>query len=121
MKRPAYKPGNKTYGCNIVFDNDNPKHQFLKGIISDSYAEVNYVWKIEMPDNWYDYSWKGWGDFSVAKYCYIMDVLGYTFDKITTNQENDEAKKKVSAAYKEYKREHGPILDENGNDIFPDE
>ena len=55
VKRPAYKPGNKTYGCNIVFDNDNPKHQFLKGIVSDSYAEVNYVWKIEIPDNWYDY------------------------------------------------------------------
>ena len=82
---------------------------------------MNYVWKIGMPDNWYDYSWQGWGDFSVAKYCYIMDVLGYTFDKITTDQENDEAREKVGAAYEEYKREHGPILDENGNDIFPDE
>lgn len=121
VKRPAYKTGNKTYGCNLVFDNGNPNHQFLKGIVSDSYAEVNYVWKIEMPDNWYTYSWTGWRDFSVAKYCYIMDVLGYTFDKITTYQENDEAMEKVGAAYEEYKREHGPILDENGNDIFPDE
>ena len=50
-----------------------------------------------------------------------MDVLGYTFDKITTYEENDEAMEKVRAAYEEYKREHGPILDENGNDIFPDE
>lgn len=121
VKRPPYKSGNKAYGCNLVFDNQNSSHQFLKGIINDSQTIVNYVWRITQPDNWWDFSWQGWGDFSVSKYCYIMDVLGYTFDKIKSEDDSNSALQKVIAAYKEYKKTHAPIVDDKGNDIFPEE
>ena len=112
---------NKAYGCNLVFDNQNSSHQFLKGIVNDSQTIVNYVWRITQPDNWWDFSWQGWGDFSVPKYCYIMDVLGCTFDKIRSDDDSNSALQKVIAAYKEYKKTHAPIVDDKGNDIFPEE
>ena len=129
VKRPDYKAGRKAYGCNLEFDLDNPNHQFAKGLVEDNTVEVNYVWNITQPETWSDWYWDfGIGDFSVIKYCYMMDVWGKTLDDFVTEDgysyDYDEAYNAVVElvnAYNAYKAEHGPILDENGNDIFPDE
>ena len=42
---------------------------------------------------------------------------GWAYD----DEEADAAIVKLAEAYTKYKAEHGPILDEKGNDIFPDE
>ena len=70
VKRPAYKTGRKTYGCNLEFDLTNPNHQFEKGFVEDNSVEVNYVWDITEPKTWSDWYWLG--DFSPIKYCYMM-------------------------------------------------
>lgn len=128
VKRPAYKTGRKAYGCNLEFDLTNPNHQFEKGFIEDNSVEVNYVWDITEPETWGDWYWLGVGEFSPIKYCYMMDVWGRTLDSFITSdgyayddEEADAAIQQLDAAYKAYKAEHGPILDENGKDIFPDE
>lgn len=61
----------------------------------------------------------GVGEFSPIKYCYMMDVWGRTLDSFITPDGNayddDEANAAIlqlDAAYKAYKAEHGPILDE---------
>ena len=86
------------------------------------------MWSITEPETWGDWYWKGLGDFSPIKYCYIMDVWGRTLDSFITedgwaydDEEADAAIEELDKAYTAYKAEHGPILDENGNDIFPDE
>lgn len=129
VKRPAYQPGSRTYGCNLEFDLSNPSHQFAKGLIEDNSVEVNYEWRITRPETWYDWQYDfGLGDFSPIKYCYMMDVWGRTLDSFITEDgyayDYDEAVAAITQlidAYAAYKAEHGPILDENGNDIFPDE
>ena len=128
VKRPEYKAGRKAYGCNLEFDLANPNHQFAKGLIEEHTVEVNYVWNITEPETWGDWSWKGLGEFSPIKYCYIMDVWGRTLESFITedgwaydDEEADAAIVKLDEAYTKYKAEHGPILDEKGNDIFPDE
>ena len=129
VKRPAYKAGNRAYGCSLEFDVTNPKHQFLKGLVERNSVTVNYVWNITEPEGWADWNYDfGIGSFSAIKYCYMMDVWGKTMDDFITEEgyayDYDEAYNAIVDiinAYNEYKAEHGPILDENGNDIFPDE
>lgn len=129
VKRPAYKPGSRAYGCNLEFDLSNPNHQFAKGLIENNSVEVNYEWNIRRPEAWYDWQYDfGLGEFSPIKYCYMMDVWGRTLDSFITEDgyayDYDEAVAAINQlidAYAAYKAEHGPILDENGNDIFPDE
>lgn len=124
VKRPDYKAGRKAYGCNLEFDLTNPNHQFAKGLVEDNSVEVNYVWNIERPTYWDDW---GFGDYSPIKYCFMMDVWGRTMNSFITEDgyaydydEAVEASNQVVEAYKAYKAEHGPILDENGNDIALD-
>ena len=124
VKYPAYKAGRKIYGCNLEFDLSNPNHQFAKGLVENNSVEVNYVWNIEEPTYWADW---GFGDFSPIKYCFMLDVWGRTMDSFITDygdpfdyDEAVEASNQVVEAYKAYKAEHGPILDENGNDIALD-
>lgn len=129
VKRPDYKTGNRAYGCSLEFDLANPNHHFLKGLVERNSVTVNYVWNITEPETWGDWNdYFGIGAFGAIKYCYMMDVWGKTLDDFITEDgdsfDYDEAYDAIVQlinAYNEYKAEHGPILDENGEDIFPDE
>ena len=67
-------------------------------------------WEIE-PDEW---DWE-WGDYSDAKYMFMMDILGHTSEDV---EDIDADKAKVVDAYANYKAEgNPPILDEDGNEI----
>ena len=109
--RPAVKEGKKLYGCNLEFDLENPAHLFDKGLVEKNRMTFSVTWKLE-PEDWDDWDW---GDYSDAKYMFMMDVLGYTYEDI---EDIDGDKTKITEAYANYKAEgNPPILDKDGNEI----
>ena len=108
--RPEMKKGKNLYGCNLEFDLDNSAHKFDKGLVEKNQIIFSVRWEIE-PDEW---DWE-WGDYSDAKYMFMMDILGHTSEDV---EDIDADKAKVVDAYANYKAEgNPPILDEDGNEI----
>lgn len=100
----------KAYQADICFDLDNPLHQFDPGredkeVLS---LEVHYVIK---RTNWNDYQW---GEYSDAKYFFMMDHFKATIDDIP---ENEDTQKEIYDAYEEYKKNNPPLLDDKGKEI----
>lgn len=111
INRPAVKAGRNVYGCFLEFDLDNPFHQFDKGLVEKNTLILNVRWDLK-PDEWEDWMW---GEYSDAKYMFMMDVCGYT---LADMEDEDADYDKVVEAYKAYKAEgNPPILDENGDEI----
>lgn len=108
IMRPEMKFGNKAFGSYLEFNSDDPNHQFEQGMIERHRIPVSVSWRLRPR------TWKyGWGEYSDAKYMFMMDVCGYTMEKMTTE---DHAK--VVDAYQRYKDEgNSPILDDKGVEI----
>ena len=100
----------KAYQADICFDLDNPLHQFDPGREDKEVLplEVHYVIK---RTNWNDYQW---GEYSDAKYFFMMDHFKATIDDIP---ENEDTQKEIYDAYEEYKKNNPPLLDDKGKEI----
>ena len=61
--------------------------------------------------NWNEWQW---GEYSDAKYFFMMDHFKATIDDIP---EGDETQKEIYDAYEEYKKNNPPLLDDKGNEI----
>ena len=100
----------ENYQADICFDLDNPLHQFDPGREDKEVLplEVHYVIK---RTNWNDYQW---GEYSDAKYFFMMDHFKATIDDIP---ENEDTQKEIYDAYEEYKKNNPPLLDDKGKEI----
>lgn len=113
IKRPEKPTGKEPFKEDLIFDIDNPLHEFDRGCEnkSRSYLEVSYVIK---PGDW-DENW--WGKYCDGKYFFMMDY----FKKVHKDIKQDETSlKKLKEAYLAYRVENPPIVDEKGVEIvFP--
>ena len=118
VKRPeVIEFGNKIYGCTLQFDQENPKHQFDRGLVENQQLSFAVVWDIQPnEDDWHDWYW---GEYSNTKYMYMMDVCGITIKEMNGESGYDDYDDydKVVAAYNEYLLNNPPLVDENGNEI----
>ena len=110
VARPENLTTTKAYQADICFDLDNPLHQFDPGREDKEVLplEVHYVIK---RTNWNDYQW---GEYSDAKYFFMMDHFKATIDDIP---ENEDTQKEIYDAYEEYKKNNPPLLDDKGKEI----
>ena len=109
VKRPELKRGNKAFGCLVAFDQANPNHQFDKGLVELNQMLVNVRWQLR-PYNWDE---GDWGEYSDAKYIYMMDVLGKDYSQLTYDDFDT-----VSKAYEAYLAAGKPaIVDDKGTPI----
>lgn len=103
----------KACGASVVFDVENPAHQFAKGREDKSQFTITVDYKFK-PNGWEDWLW---GDYSYGKYRFMIDTLGVVYGDIEWG--SDET---VRTAYEEYLKTHDPILDDKGEPIeFPAE
>ena len=110
VARPENLTTTKAYQADICFDLDNPLHQFDPGREDKEVLplEVHYVIK---RTNWNDYQW---GEYSDAKYFFMMDHFKATIDDIP---KNEDTQKEIYDAYEEYKKNNPPLLDDKGKEI----
>ncbi len=107
--RPELKADRKIYGCFLEFDLNNPDHSFPKGLVEKHQLVVHVSWQLK-PTDWEEWPW---GEYSDAKYIFMMDVCKCIFSEL-----KDEDYDKVVAAYKQYKEDgNPPILDDKGKEI----
>lgn len=107
--RPELKADKKVYGCFLEFDLLNPNHKFAKGLIEKHRLVVHVSWNLR-PSDWEEWPW---GDYSDAKYIFMMDVLGRTYKEITEDDFDT-----VEATYAKHKESgNPPIVDDKGNEI----
>lgn len=94
----------------IVFDLENPAHQFGKGREDKSTIKVIPQWTFK-PNYWDD---SKWGKYSFGKYRFMIDTLQVLYSDMWGKEEM------VAKAYVEYKKNNPPILDDEGEEItFP--
>ena len=110
VARPENLTTTKAYQADICFDLENPLHLFDPGREDKEVLplEVHYVIK---RTNWNDYQW---GEYSDAKYFFMMDHFKATIDDIP---ENEDTQKEIYDAYEEYKKNNPPLLDDKGKEI----
>lgn len=100
---------NQAEGCYLEFDIENPEHEFKKGMIERNRIPITARWNLR-PKGWT--AWK-WGEYSDAKYKFMMDVCGYVYSKMKSE---DQAR--VKQAYTDYLSQgNEPIVDDKGNEI----
>lgn len=101
-------------GVTITFDYLNPKHEFEPGRIEEQSREVFVDFYLPEPYNWHK---TYWGEYSAAKYIFMMD---YFKDVYKMSWDSQEESQKVQDAYEIYKGVNGELLDEAGKPItFP--
>lgn len=114
VKRPG-KIGKRTdiYRNYLKFDIQNPNHQWDQGVADRDSCRIDVTYEL-FPDwsNTWD-TWT-WGDYSDAKYLFMLDHFGVVYSEMPTDGGD------IKKAYDNYKKDHGPILDDKGNEIvFP--
>lgn len=118
VKRPSeFTSQQVLYNAQLLFDNDNPLHQFDRGL--EEWSERNLIvrYEISRPKEW-SYSDRTWGPYSIGKYLFIMDTLKQIYDDFSADDVIEDNKIKVVVAYDKYLETNDPILDENGNEIY---
>ncbi|MFR3331859.1 MAG: hypothetical protein ACLTSL_17250 [Odoribacter splanchnicus] len=103
------------YSAFCYFDEENPAHEFDRGDAEYLQAKISVIFNIR-PNGWDDY----WGLYSNAKYCFMMDHWNVTYDKM---EKTISAKAEIRRAYDAYKRENGPLYDdepEHNEIVFPE-
>ena len=114
VKRPD-KPGKRTdiYRNYLIFDTENPAHQWEPGREDKDSCRVDVTYEL-FPNRRYEWDDWTWGDYSESKYLFMLDHFKVVYNKMPWNGGD------IKTAYENYKKEHGPILDENGKEIvFP--
>jgi hypothetical protein len=110
VSRPENLTTTKAYLADICFDLDNPLHQFDPGREDKEVLPLEVYYVIRRT-NWNEWQW---GEYSDAKYFFMMDHFKATIDDIP---EGDETQKEIYDAYEEYKKNNPPLLDDKGNEI----
>ena len=101
-------------GVTITFDYLNPKHEFAAGRIEEQSRVVSVDFYLPEPYNWHK---TYWGEYSTAKYIFMMDYFKDVYKMTWGSQEESQ---KVQDAYEVYRKENGDLLDEAGKPItFP--
>lgn len=100
--------------ASLAFDPSNPAHEFEPGKTEDQSYTIDASFYLPQPTSW---SATHWGLYSTAKYVFMMDYFGDTYQ---TDWNNYDKLREVIAAYEAYCEEHGELLDDNGEPIaFP--
>ncbi len=99
---------------------------FDAGVIEDRYIAVVVSDILMKPTNWPQ--WYGFGDYSINKYKFVIDVLGITDFPVANRYQTGPIEGVYTAAqlfgfayqlklaYEEYRKTHGPIyMDDNAN------
>ena len=111
VSRPENLTTTKAYRADVCFDLDNPLHQFDPGREDKEVLPLEVYYVIRR-NNWNEYQW---GEYSDAKYFFMMDHFKATIDDIS---EGRETRKEIYDAYEEYKKNNPPLLDDKGNEII---
>lgn len=111
VSRPENLTTTKAYRADVCFDLDNPLHQFDPGREDKEVLPLEVYYVIRR-NNWNEYQW---GEYSDAKYFFMMDHFKATIDDIS---EGRETQKEIYDAYEEYKKNNPPLLDDKGNEII---
>lgn len=113
VKRPELL--NTEYSLDLVFDMENPVQQFQPGRTENRQCRLRVTYRLK-PSSWNTY----FGVYSNNKYQFMMDEFGTTYENIP---QTDESKDRVREAYADYRKTHGPLLDdENPREeiVFPE-
>lgn len=110
VRRPEKLTGGSSCQTDVFFDLDNPLFQFDPGREDKASLPIKVYYTIKRND-WYSYYW---GEYSDAKYFFMMDYFKATYDEIPSTKED---RNKLYDAYEEYKKNNPPLLDENGEEI----
>lgn len=114
VKRPD-KPGKRPeiYQNYLKFDTENPGHQWELGRVDKDSCRVDVTYEL-FPNRQYEWDSWTWGDYSDAKYLFMLNHFKVVYSKMPWNGGD------IKTAYENYKKEHDPILNENGEEIvFP--
>ena len=104
------------YSAFCYFDEENSAHEFDRGDAEYLQAKISVIFNIR-PDGWDEVYW---GLYSNAKYRFMMDHWKITYDKM---EKSISAKADIRRAYAAYKRENGPLYDdepEHNEIVFPE-
>ncbi len=114
VKRPKKIGGkNDIYRNWLKFDVQNPNHQWKQGRADKDSCRIEVTY--ELFPNW-QYEWDkwAWGDYCNAKYIFMLDHFGVIYNEMPRDGGD------IKTAYENYKKEHGPILNDDGEEIvFP--
>lgn len=102
--------------ASLAFDPSNPAHEFEPGKTEDQSYTIVASFYLPQPRSWNS---SFWGLYSTAKYMFMMDCLGDSFQNSWNNWERVN---EVRLAYEEYCADpaHEELLDDEGNPIvFP--
>lgn len=114
VKMPK-KPSKEYCKTTLEFDINNSEHQFEPGRVDMSTCEVNVGYKLLTSTN--IWSIITWGEYSDAKYFFMIDHFKAVYKDIPTDKESILG---LINKYEEYKKTNGPILDDEGKEIvFP--
>lgn len=114
VKRPdkSGKPSDIYRNC-LKFDIGNPAHQWDAGRVEGDTCRVNVTYVL-FPYWQYLWSTRIWGDYCDAKYLFMLDHFGVIYNEMPLDGGD------IKIAYENHKKEHGPILDDDGEEImFP--
>lgn len=103
------------YSAFCYFDEENSAHEFDRGDAEYLQAKISVIFNIR-PNGWDEVHW---GLYSNAKYRFMMDHWRVTYDKM---EKSIAAKAEIRRAYEAYKRENGPLYDdepEHNEIVFP--
>ena len=82
--------------ASLAFDPSNPAHEFEPGKIEDQNYTIDASFYLPRPMSWNS---SFWGLYSTAKYMFMMDCLGNSFQDSWNNWERVN---EVRLAYEEY-------------------
>lgn len=114
VKRPA-KSGKRTdvYLNCLKFDIGNSAHQWDAGRADKDTCRVEVTYQLfpYWQNEWDEWTW---GDYCDAKYLFMLDHFKVIYKDMPWDGGD------IKTAYENYKKEHGPILDDDGEEImFP--
>lgn len=115
VKRPA-RPGKSEdiYRNYLKFDLDNPAHQWDPGRADKDSCRIEVTYEL-LPTRQFEWDKMTWGDYSDAKYMFMLDHFKVTYSEMPWDGGD------IKAAYEKHKQDFGPILDETGKEImFPE-
>ena len=100
------------YSVLLEFDTDNPEHGFDLGKQEGQQVLIRVEFKLQ-PSGWNNY----FGTYSNGKYLFMLDTFGGIYASIPQTTTNRQL---VREAYRLYRQDNPPILDDDGNEIvFP--
>lgn len=114
VKRPEKPtPTNEPEGAILKFDQTDPAHQFASGRVDIDSCRIEVYYNITPTGATWNATW--WGEYSTGKYFFMMDYFKAVYKDMDRGRLTE-----LKQAYEEYKQAHGPVLDDEGEEItFP--